>query len=358
MNPLLIHKHIDLVDFGDVKCFMFRGDNLYRLAVANDKKNKSLAEHNIEVRQRGYRPAPVTPENIDTIDRCRYCLHIVVGNLLRSLGEITVLDIGAFVGDFAIRMGNLIRTFGRQDRVYAFDPTDAGALIPYNMRINGLEGIVIHEELAIDCHAQYSLFTVSPGDYDSTTAAKSQAPRFNLWAQFQFLLKTNHKFAYIEKLIRHFRPKPHYNIIVEATTISDFAARIGLNTPIFAKIDVEGLDSDVVRDLRSLSKARGVPVTIVFEFKPRSYGTLEEAAAFLTDLTDEYYVFDVWYCPNPCLCNEVTREGVHNFVNTVQNQRIMAYTDVLLLPKSLPGSAQLAQRLSKLAPEPPEYILA
>ena len=298
------------------------------------------------------------PENLDTIDGCRHCLHVVLGNLLRTLGNVTVLDIGAFVGDFAIRMGNLIRTFGRQNRVYAFDPTDAGALIPYNVRINGLDGIVIHKELAIDCHAQYSLFTVSPGDYDSTTAAKRHAPRFNLSAQLKFLLKTSHKLAYIERLIRYFRPRPQYNLIVEATTISRFAARIGLRTPIFAKINVEGLDADVVRDLRQFARTSGVPVTIVFEFKPRSYGSLAEASAFLNDLVEEYYIFDIWYCPNPCLCNEVTREALPGFVNTVLNHRIVAYTDILLIPRSLPGAAQLAERLSRLKPEKPEYILA
>ncbi|MGA2031196.1 MAG: FkbM family methyltransferase [Thermoguttaceae bacterium] len=350
MNPLLLNKQIDLVNFGDVKLFMFRGDNLYNLAVPNDRKNCSLSDHYRAIQEEGYPASPLTPTNIDSTDDSRRCLHLVLGTLLLDQPSVTVLDIGAFVGDFAIRMGNLIRTFGKCAKVYAFDPTDAGALIPFNIAINGLEGTVFHENLAIASHSGYSLFTVVPGDYDAASAVKDRAARMNLLAQLRFLAGTRHKFAWIRKFARLFFPKPRFNILVRTTTIAEFAQRIDLQGSIFAKIDIEGMDEAVARDLRSLARERGKPAVIVFEFKPRSYEDHAAAIDFFKELAEEFWIFDIWYSPNPCFCTEIAPARIPEFVDTIANARPFAYTDVLLLPRSLPGGERLAQRLRSLKP--------
>jgi hypothetical protein len=81
MNPFLLNKGIDLVDFEDVKLFMFKNDNLYNIVIAESRKNQSVIEYQKFIRENDYLHSLVTPENVDQISKARFGIHLFLHHL-------------------------------------------------------------------------------------------------------------------------------------------------------------------------------------------------------------------------------------------------------------------------------------
>ncbi len=355
MHPFLINKKIDLVDFGDVKLFMFEDDDLYDLCVPEARKHQSLEEHHRAVARDGYPPSPVNPDTVKTVRAAQFCLPLVLTHLWDQGFDVTVLDIGAFVGDFSLRMANVIRSFGRRNQVYAFDPTEAGALIPYNIRLNGLEAIVRHEERAVAGHAGLALFNLRPGSSDASFSFRSGGHQLNVLTLAQHFVRTRYKTAYLRKVFRFVRPQPTYNLVVDAMPISIWVRERRLQGALFAKIDVEGLSPIVLEDLLSLGSED--PLIVVFEFSPLAVGSLGEAAGLLRRLATSFHLFDIWYSPTPTRCQLIVEGALEAFAREIAHKRVFCYTDVLLVPRTLPDVAGLVERLEKLEWTNEEYVL-
>jgi hypothetical protein len=128
----------------------------------------------------------------------------------------------------------------------------------------------------------------------------------------------------------------------------------GYEQHIYAKIDIEGFDSPVISGLMRLVPAR--LVSIIFEFTPRSFESFGQAASYLRELSQSFYLFDLFYSPNPTRCKPITPSQVDGFVAEIF-QRIYGYTDVFLLDKRIPQCDRLLQRLSCLIAEPDRIVL-
>jgi FkbM family methyltransferase len=366
MNPFVCNKQIDLVDFEDLKLFMFKHDNLYDIAIPKARKNQSLAQYQEFIRQHGYPRSMVSPENVTSLSQARFGAFFIMHHLWQHGVDFTVLDIGSHIGDFSLKMGNCIRTFGQANRVIAFDPTEAGALMDYNIELNGLGKIVKHEDLAVSEFDGLMLFDYSPGFSDSAHIVRENYPEtrgvstrlHNFWCRSlrgkavsigKFLTLKLHKLTPAGARISS------YNLIVRGVDILSYLEQHDRDEHLFVKIDIEGFDSVVINRLLQLLPTR--LVSIIFEFAPSwSLGGFEQAGGYLRKLGGSFHLFDLFYSPNPTRFNLITPSEIGRFVDEV-SQRAYGYTDVFLLDKRIAECDQLVHRLSSLVAEPDRMVL-
>jgi FkbM family methyltransferase len=356
MHPFLLNKQIDLVDLNDVKLLRFKEDNLYNLSVPANRKNRSLSEHYKSVQRNGYPDSLVTPQNLSSISDARFCLPLALAHMWSQGIDTTVLDLGAFVGDFSIQAGNLIRTFGCESKVHAFDPTEAGALIPHNIAINGLQDIVTHWDLAVSNYNGLMLFNVLSGMLDAAFMDNKGAHKFNLKALVTHFSRTQYKRVYIDKVKRYFRPEKGHNLLVKGVRIADWLEANSITNSLFCKIDIEGMDTEVIRDLLAASPNRNRHLTCIFEFNPNTFPFPRDAIGWLNLLSERFLLFDIWYSPCPAFCKAINVDDIPEFVRSIANERVFGYTDVLMVPKDLPGVQDLSSRLMALKAGPLEYL--
>jgi FkbM family methyltransferase len=366
MQCFLYNKAIDLVDFEDLKLFMLKNDNLYNIAVSEERKNQSLSQYQDHVRQDGYPRSLVTPESVDGVSSSRFGLYLFVQHLWEHRGDLTILDIGSHIGDFSLKMGNFIRTWGKACRVISFDPTEAGVLVDYNVELNGLNEIVRHEDLAVAEFDGLMLFDYSPGQSDSTHAAEitragptGRASRFQAFQERslreKLVLLMRFGFRRVREMIERRSPAaPSYNFIARAVDIVGYLDRNGLNGDLFVKIDIEGIDTRVIDRLLTLLPSR--LISIVFEFAPRSFADDDAAASYLAHLNNSFHMFDLFYSPNPTRFRLIEEQELRVFISDVRERRYR-YTDIFLLDRRTPNCDQLAGRLSRLRESPDEIRL-
>jgi FkbM family methyltransferase len=359
MNPFLYGKKLDLVDFGDIKLLMFRDDNLYENMVSEDRKNRDLHEHFIEVAKNGYSKSLAHPDNIQTTLDPRLGLFVYMRHLWKNNIDFTVLDIGSHIGDFSIKAASFARTFKKKPQIIAFDPTPAGALVEYNARINGVQDCVRHENLAISDINGLIKFRAVKGHSDSPSAFDKAPPR-GIKGKLDNFLKSKNKIKTLANFFSRFFDKltkgdQSYEFIARSVRISDYLKDNGITGNLFVKIDIEGLDACVIRDLQKRSESN--LVAIVMEFAPGDFPSLEAAAGMLRELGSSFIIYDIFYSPNPVLFERVNQGTEDGFAQKIDKKREYRYTDLLLIPKTTPELDPLLKRLDSFQKLKEEYTL-
>lgn len=365
MNPFLFNKKIDLVDFGDLKLFMFKDDNLYNIAVAESRKNQSIKDYQRRIKKIGYPASPVNPQNIDQISDSRYGTYLVLNHLWNQNVDFAVLDIGSHIGDFGLKIGNSIRTFGQKNQVVLFDPTEAGALVSYNIELNGLSEIVRHENLAVGDYDGLMLFTQAPGFSDSShlvvTNNSASTDLDSRWQTFREKTFTEKVSSLKRILATNMRSKteksaipPSFDFIVRGVDILHYLEKSKLHQHLFAKIDIEGFDTIVIDRLLQLLPER--LISMIFEFAPRAYGNPGNAIGYLKKLSGSFCLFDLYYSPNPTRFRLIEPDNLAQLVADVE-QRTYAYTDIFALDRRTPQYEMIRMRLSALEERRDEIVL-
>lgn len=366
MNPLLFNKNFDLVDFDGLKLFMLEHDNLYKTSVAESRKYQDLNVYQRATLVQGPPASPVTPANANDLTSARYGIFLVMAHLWKHDLDFVVLDIGSYIGDWGIKVGNFIRTFGRTTKVITFDPSEAGALVEYNIELNKLEKIVRHEMLAVSDFNGVVMFRYQAGGVDAGEIAETRPNAITLaatWLKrfgqlpFWERIKAYCLFAVagLKRLIRfRFENVEGHTLLVRCVDIPSYLETNRIDGSVFAKIDIEGHDSQVISRLVSIMAKR--KVYVVFEFAPIRFASQQEAVAYLKTHVENFFIFDLFYCPNPTRINHITPDNLPAFVADV-SQRALKYTDIFLLDKRTPACEELMRRLSKLKPEPDAVIL-
>jgi FkbM family methyltransferase len=353
---MIFDEEIDLVDFGDIQIFMFKNDNLYNLNVTAERKGRSPRDYQCWLRDNKFIPSPVRPGAVEEINSARYALSLVTVHFWQQKIPFRILDIGAFVGDFSLRMGNLARTFGEKTQVHAFDPTEAGSLIPFNIALNGLNDFVHHENIAVSDVDGPLLLHAIRGLSDATATSSKGTHHFSMGTLFNFFTHSSRKGAFLQKIASYLTPKKKYSLLVPSVRLETWFAERAITGSIFAKIDIEGIDAVVFESLRCLTA--GSHLVSIVEFNPYVFDSFAEAGKRLREWDRDFIIFDIWYSPNPCFCRRVILDnGPLVFISEIAEKRIFNYTDLLLLPRTLPGVNDLAARLASLKEEPLEYTL-
>lgn len=365
MNSFLFNKKLDLVDFDDLKLFMFKDDNLYNIAVIESRKNQSLTEFQKNITEKGYPVSVVNQNNINQISQSRFGTYLFLHHLWKNKIDFVVLDVGSHIRDFSLKIGNFIRTFGQNNSVIAFDPTEAGALVSYNIELNGLNNIVRHEELAVADYNGLMLFTHSPGFSDSARLAiKSESVATDNQSRWQSFRQKSlgEKIASLQRVIaskiraktEEFVIPPSFDFIVRGVDILHYLESNNLHQNLFIKIDIEGFDKVVIDRLLKILPDR--MISMIFEFTPRAYGRTESAIEYLANLSESFYLFDLYYSPNPTRFRVIEPEKLNEFSADVE-QRKYGYTDIFAPDKRTPACEKIKKRFSELTETTDEIVL-
>jgi hypothetical protein len=147
-----------------------------------------------------------------------------------------------------------------------------------------------------------------------------------------------------------------YSIIARSNKIQTFLDRGGIWSDLFVKIDAEGLDPGILKQLMALLPQRRV--SVVFEFAPAQFEDEHRARELLDQLSTSYYIFDLFYAPNPTRFRLIQPEQFGILAKEVRQKRRYGYTDLFLLDRRTPDCADLVERLSSLRELSDVYWLA
>jgi FkbM family methyltransferase len=365
MDAFLVNKRIDLVDFDGLKLFMLEDDDLYRTAVPEARKHQDVDTYQQSLAAQGPPPGPVTPANVRQVASTRHGISVVIHHLWEHGVDFVVLDIGSHIGDFGLKIANLIRTFNRRTKVISFDPSEPGALVPYSIELNRLGHVIKHEMLAVSDGDGLSLFRYRPGftsGGEIATATQGAAALAATWLRRFRQLPLRRRisaylalaFAGLKRMMRLGKVVDSYSLIVRSVDILGYLERNRFEGDVFAKIDIEGHDPRVVNRLLRLIAQR--KLFLVFEFTPIRYASHETAVDYLEKLNQHFHFFDLYYCPNPTRFQQISPKDLSSFVAEVR-LRSQGYTDVFLLDKRTPACEELIKRLAALLPEADTTIL-
>lgn len=353
MNELPANKKIDLVDFDGLKLFMFKNDNLYDKFVSPGRKNQSLDSYYKYINEKHRYPTPtINYLNCEDGDDPRNGLFIYFKHLLDLNIDFTVFDIGSHIGDFAIKYGHFFRNADKLVRVISVDPSPAGMLVPFNIDINGLAEYNKHEKLAITEYDGYYIFNFKEGNSDSARLSFSKKMafvekiKFYWGSTFKFKLTTGLRlFTSLFKA-----RKPSFDLIVEGINIENYLNKHSITHNLFFKIDVEGYDETLIRSIIPLMKTRFISFITELHVDGNSLQFLEE-------LSEHFYIFDLFYCPNPTRFKLIQKDYFAKFIKVDLKNRKYGYTDLFLLDKNTPGVEILYQKLCSLKERKEEMVL-
>ncbi|MCZ2149712.1 MAG: FkbM family methyltransferase [Bryobacterales bacterium] len=136
--------------------------------------------------------------------------------------------------------------------------------------------------------------------------------------------------------------------VVMCTSIDEYAARKNLSGHYVIKIDTQGGEVEVFEGMNHLRQTR--QVTCISEFVPEAIATRVCPIEWLTRVSEGCSIFevpgmDMFLSPSHSL-RYVPRDTVPEFVNEIR-ERPNRYTDIVLIPETLPGHTVLARRLGK-----------
>lgn len=303
INKDITDAKIDLISFADLRLFMFETDNLYIIGVPEGNRHFSIQDHYKNVEINGYQKCSIDVSSLHTIDEPKFFFYKYLTYLCSLNRQPVLLDIGAFVGDFSLALANFCRTSNLPFKSICFDPSIVGSLIPFNIEINGLENYIRHENLAV--------------------------------SGFNGPVKFNFRIGHLDSASICDKSNAGYDYLVRSTKISSFLQKSGFkDETLIVKIDTEGYEAEIIKDLFSASKL--LP-TVVFEFSPDNFSAKGyDPSAFLSEQQKDFFVYDVSHLPWPSRFRPVKPGHEAKFVDQVK-KRASGYADIILMPKDLPN---------------------
>lgn len=301
-------RHVDLVDLGDLRMFMYTGD-FGHLQIDDSCKGKvaspatrDLFSPPLDIRQ--CYDSPTTP--IPLLLMAHYWLHGL---------DFVFFDIGCHYGEFAMTAMRHIRACGRQNRLIAFDPGVAGNLVPFNLQLNGMQDMITYERCAVS-EATYPAIIYTETD-----------------------IGANNRFVN--------RPgeSEGASYVCPSVSIDDYVRGHGITEHLICKIDTQGAEYEVMRGLRQTLATRHV--CCIMEFTPGALQSRVDPAAWLHGFSDSFLLFDLDQMEPPTKRRvaAIDPADMRPFLDAV-SQRPYQWSDVLLVPRTLPGAAGLASQLN------------
>jgi FkbM family methyltransferase len=226
---------------------------------------------------------------------------------------VTVLDVGAHVGAFGLKIASFLRTAALPGRVVCFEPGTAGELLPHNVVLNGLANRVRVEALAISDLTGLDVLHITPGNTDSDSLVGESSRS--------------------------------YDKIVPTVRVDDYVKEHVPTGGLIVKLDTEGLEPRLIASMAELRPDRSV--VTVFEFMPWRYADGRFGLDLLESLREECALFDLHYAPRVSRVDSIEPNHFSSFISRVRG-RPFGYTDVLAIPNQLPGAIELIDRLAGL----------
>lgn len=307
-RSLMSGRKVDLVDFQELRVFMYTDDLGYQQV---DPAYRNA--------QPGLLPEAANSDTRSPAQRFENPNEPLISLLLSHLWlqeiEFSVLDVGCQYGSSSIATAQIIRRCGKANRVFAFDPGIAGRLAPYNILMNRLDDLVSFEPLAVtDASHPLIVYTELGHSENNRVVDRSSAVEFQSY-------------------------------VTLGTSIDHFLAAKQIRGDLFAKIDTQGGEVQVLRGMaRTLAEQS---VLMIMEFTPQALSTRVDVTDWLRKLSLAFDISEIKSDPflSPAAVTVVKPDALAAYVDEVEGRKA-PYTDLLLIPKRLRGAAVLRQRLA------------
>lgn len=308
-----VFPHFDLVRLDNVSLFMPTNDNLYNVVVPQASKRFDVKRH----QEMGSVVLDVANSDV------RHVMLKYLAIFGRRGVPVHMLDIGAWVGDVAIRWAKLAKQNGYVFSAECYDPSFAGKFIPFNTVLNDVDDCVKLRPLGLSVEGGALLFSQIEGHSDSSRIGNAVQP--------------------------HHQTQQYF---VQTVTLAECLASLPLDRHAIVKIDVEGIDAELV--MPNLERLKDF--TLIVEFAPHQaqYKNIG-ASAFLKTLQQSHSLFDLYYLPSPTRSTQVL--DADQFTAEI-TRRPYGYTDVLAVPHSSIVYSELMEMLQAQAPLAPSYMMA
>lgn len=309
-NGIQAGRQVDLVDFGQLRVFMYVDDMGYRV-IPPEYKNNVSGPVDRDLSQ----PARTPQERYD--DPGEPLISLLLSHYWVHGLEFAYLDVGCQYGTSAMATAQVILASGRRNPVFAFDPGTAGALVPFNLVLNGMEDRVTFEAVAISNHNLPGIVYAEAGQSENNRIVNRD-------------LRT-------EAVSR----------VIRCKTVDQILTERGVATDLIVKLDTQGGEPEVFQGMERTLRERNV--LCVSEFVPDAIATRVDPTDWLSLLSRDFHFFDIvdndMYLKRSHKLTPVDSAALPAFVSAVANRQ-PAYTDLLMVPRKLPGYAALAERLT------------
>jgi FkbM family methyltransferase len=301
-----LEVRIDLVDLGPLKVFHYTDDFVYQRFPPAARNYQLKAE---DLRQARNRPKTNTVDELYDLPLSDSSLMgLLMAHYWKWDLDFVYLDVGCQYGTTAMKVALAIASCGKQARVVAFEPGKAGELAPFNFALNGFGDWLVFEPLAVS----------------------------NLTAPSILYGETGH--TENNRIVNRQPGSEAYSRVVNATTIDDYLRSRGIDSHVIIKVDTQGAEPEVWAGMERTREDRYT--TAVLEFTPHALVTRVDPLEFLKMIGRDSEIHDL----RPSI-RRVDPASFGDFTERVSKSRD-GWTDLLIVPRKLPGFEELARRLN------------
>jgi len=305
------HRSTDLVDFGELKIFMYMDDLAYELVPASRRYYQLTTPD----RRRLAREKPLADE---VSAQAFLAEHVLTDPILavfdhywRHNLDFTFIDVGCQYGTGALFAALRMRQAGRCNPVVCFEPGDASELVPHNIALNALGSQVRHERAAVcDFHGPMLMYSEQGRSENNRIVNRDPRSEFSAY-------------------------------VVNATSLDHYVHQAGISNHLVVKIDTQGAEYRVLRGMKTIRSER--LVTFVIEFTPHALRSDVEPHELLAALCQTSFVIDldIMRDKRPKLIDpSQCREFAQQIADTPAG-----WTDLLVIPRDLPDAETLVSQV-------------
>jgi len=305
LEYLFEKRRVDLVNFGDLKFFVYVDDMMYS-CIPDEMKNYQFSKKDaIAIKTRDHEILP---------EECKTNLYYILFNhYWRENLDFTLIDIGCPYGITAIINSCLIRRSKHNNRVIFFEPGLTADLIPHNIRINNVQNAVTFENIAVSDH------------------------------NFPVIMWTTSSHTEGNRIVNRNPQMEDRSFVVNSTTLDDYVHDHNLTTSFIVKIDTEGAEHEVYSGF--IETLHEHYCTCIWEFSPQFLSTRIDSLDFLKKISRNCSVFDLGQDHfNNVTVTPVPESGFKKFIAETL-KRPQPWTDILVVPRNIPGFDNLCKDL-------------
>lgn len=315
-----MRRSVDLVDLNGYMLYMHVTDMPYHWLPTHARKGLRLTRDEIQNLRGGNGPVedPVAAYRgygqgyygLDPLDLV--FLHYWVHDL-----NFAYFDVGANIGLTTIQAARVIKRFGRKNRVVCFEPGPTADLLPWNLEVNGVDDLATFEHQAV---CDFSLSEIFAGEL-------------------------NHSEHY--RCVNRNPATEGSSHLVRTTTIDDYVERREIAGHLIVKIDTEGGEYRVWQGMPDVLSRRYT--TIKLEFTPSLLSSSVDPQVFLRQMMATHYLLDI---PDGETGGRFRRLREHEAAAFAAEiaRRPPCWTDLLAIPKNLPGIDGLLAKFARTEP--------
>jgi FkbM family methyltransferase len=216
---------------------------------------------------------------------------------------VTYIDVGCKYGTGALVTALYIADRGYTNRVIAFEPGLAAGLVEANIRLNGMEGHVTFERMAVsDTTGLTIMFGESGHTENCRIVNRDVSTETDSW-------------------------------VVDTVSLDDYLAQRGVDGHLVVKIDTQGAEWQVIQGMQRALAER--LVTYLTEFTPWAIGTTIDPVEFLIRIGEGADLVEM------ASAHRLIRPADYTQFAAAVDATPGRYTDILVIPARLPGRDRL-----------------